>query len=70
MYSQVAGLRASISIQQCRRLGNLFSVLAAFALEGIVSIAICGLVEGEQLSKGLEREMPFGVFLLINDGRR
>ena len=58
-------LRACISIQQRLGLHYLLSVAASLTLKCIMRLAKRILFELEELPKHVEREMSFGVFLLI-----
>ena len=58
-------LRARVSIQQGATLGDLLPVLASFAFERVMRITYRVLVEREQLSQGLEREMSLCILFLV-----
>ena len=58
-------LRARVSIQQGTTLDGLLPVLASFAFERVVRITYRVFIEREQLSQGLEREMPLCILFLV-----
>jgi len=58
-------VRAGITVKQRRCLDDLFAVLAAFALEGLVRLTLRVFVEQEQFPEGVNRKMAFCIFLLV-----
>ncbi len=58
-------MRAGITVKQRCSLDDLFAVLAALALEGLVCLALRVLVEQEQFPEGVGRKMTFCVFLFV-----
>jgi hypothetical protein len=59
-------VRAGIAVKQGRSLDDLFAVLAALALEGLVCLALRMLVEQEQFPEGVDRKMTFCIFLFVH----
>lgn len=59
--------RAGVSVEQRWRLDHLLSVLASLALEGVVRVANGFVVELEELSHRILREMSFGRLGLVVD---
>lgn len=71
MRSKIDSSPARVSVQEGRGLDHLLAISASFALECIVSIADGLFVELKELSKGVDREMPFGrICLAVDDARR
>jgi hypothetical protein len=62
-------VRASITVKQRRRLDDLFAMLAALALEGLMRLALRVLIEQEQFPKGVDRKMTLCIFLFIYHSR-
>lgn len=58
-------LRARVSIQQGATLNDLLPVLASLTFERIMRVTYRVLVEREELSEGLEREMSLCVLFLV-----
>ena len=58
-------LRARVSVQQGATLDDLLPVLAALTFEGVVRITHRVLVEREELSEGLKREMSLCILFLV-----
>jgi len=56
-----------ISIQQRRRFDSLSPILAPLAFKSIVGFAKSVLVELKELPESINREVPFGVFFLVDD---
>lgn len=63
-------LRARITVQQSLSLHELLSVLATLAFEGLMRLAQRLLIEQEQFTERVEREMALDVLFLVHDGRR
>lgn len=63
-------VRASITIKQRRTLDRLPPILTPLTLERLVRVAHRTLVKGKQLPQRIEGEVPFGIFLLIDDAGR
>ena len=56
-----------ITVQQRWRLDSLSPILASLAFKRIVGLAKGILVELEELSESVQREVPFCVFFLVDD---
>ena len=67
-FNKMSHIRACIPIKQSRRFHDLFPILAPLAFESIVRLAHSLLIELEQLTKSVNREMPLSVLLLVNYG--
>lgn len=59
-------LRARVTIQQGATLNHLLPILASLAFKRVMRIANRVLIEREELSEGLEREMSLRILFLIN----
>ena len=60
---------ACVSIQQCRRLDGLFSVLASFTFKCVVSFTKSVLVELKELPESVYRKVSFGILFFVDDRR-
>jgi hypothetical protein len=63
-------VRAGITVKYSLSLDNLFAVLAALALEGLMCLALRVLVEQEQFSESIGRKMTLCILLFIYHSRR
>jgi len=57
-----------ISVQQRRGFDSLSPILASLAFKSIVGFAKRVLVELKELPESINREVPLGVFSLVDDG--